>query len=107
MTAISVKVAEGMGGPGGAGMRDRGNARAGANLFAPMRARESESWVELEHYPADVGPHKFSVTGLGFAHSKYFFVLQSQESGEIFGDMFAGVKDDLKIVTTPKEYFHL
>lgn len=33
---------------------DRGNNRAGASLFAPLRAAEGESWVPLSHYHSEV-----------------------------------------------------
>lgn len=40
-----------MGGGGGGGLA---NGRAGAGLFAPLRAEEGEQWQELEYYHADV-----------------------------------------------------
>ncbi|KAK4057642.1 hypothetical protein OIO90_001289 [Microbotryomycetes sp. JL221] len=38
------------GGKGGIGP---GNGRAGAGLFAPLRAEEGESWTSIDHYHAD------------------------------------------------------
>lgn len=36
---------------------ERGSARGGASLFAPLRAAEAESWVSLSHFHSEVRSH--------------------------------------------------
>jgi hypothetical protein len=45
---MSVKAADNI------GLQNRGNGRASASLFAPLRAAEAESWVGLKHYNTEV-----------------------------------------------------
>lgn len=51
---VSVKQNADTSGGGAFGRIGPGNGRAGASLFAPLRAEEGEAWVPLSHYHVDV-----------------------------------------------------
>lgn len=54
---MSVKQAADLSGGGAFGKPSGGgNGRAGASLFEPLRAMEGESWIDLDHYHAEVSP---------------------------------------------------
>ncbi|GAA6032713.1 hypothetical protein JCM8097_000755 [Rhodosporidiobolus ruineniae] len=79
--AKAVQVSIKQQGEGGKGPLGGGNGRAGAGLFAPMRAEEQESWKPLEHYHANTKVAK-----------------------KAFKSMVAPSKQKLTSTTKPKEY---
>ncbi|GAA5869711.1 hypothetical protein JCM1840_000566 [Sporobolomyces johnsonii] len=73
---VSIKTGDGSKGPLGGG-----NGRAGASLFAPLRAEEGEEWKPLKHYHAN-----------------------TNEAHKAFNRMFVKKEQILASTTKPKEY---
>ncbi|GAA5832147.1 hypothetical protein JCM11251_004255 [Rhodosporidiobolus azoricus] len=75
---VSIKQKEGGDAKGPLG---GGNGRAGASLFAPMRAEEAESWKPVQHYHAN-----------------------TKIASKAFKSLTTASKQDLTSTTKPKEY---
>ncbi|BGP12762.1 hypothetical protein JCM10213_007277 [Rhodosporidiobolus nylandii] len=79
--AVQVSVKQAAGSDPNKGPLGGGNGRAGAGLFAPLRAEESESWKPLQHYHAN-----------------------TKVASKAFKRMFTPSEQELKSTTKPKEY---
>ncbi|GAA6001863.1 hypothetical protein JCM10207_002356 [Rhodosporidiobolus poonsookiae] len=79
--AKAVQVSVKSGDAVGKGPLGGGNGRAGASLFAPLRAEEMESWKPLEHHHA-----------------------RTDAASKAFNRLFAPTKQKLTSTTKPKEY---
>jgi DNA-directed RNA polymerase-3 subunit RPC5 len=104
---VSIKSGEQAKGPLGGG-----NGRAGAGLFAPLRAEEGEEWKPIRHYHANVSSpfltkflrdyQELTTTGFNSPFEK------TDEAHKALDQMFVKKRGVQKLTSTtkPKEYLY-
>lgn len=83
------------------------NGRAGASLFAPLRAEEGEAWIDLKHCHADVSLSARLLLLSTEADLEPFPSAQTPQAEQAFERLFVsddGANVKLASTTKPSEY---